>query len=301
MTVARSATYALLIGVMALGISGCRPRFSCSKVRPADSWAVSSATGGMGSAPTVQSDPQDAQVAINPACSTYCYEQDGEGWQAPVFGTVELTIDPLCTGPTCTLTMSKLRLTTGDLSVDGHTVSQVEIWSLNRAMGFWQHNKDYVLARSNAYIYTGFTMDGASFGQGFTNHSDILSGTLDSDYEEFTLTGSLRRGDWAAVSFDLCGHPVARPPVPVVTPTGIIQTDSPGVAHVNFSSAQSHDPDDDIESIEWRLDGAYANAVIPDTLPTILTVGTHTVTVKVRDSRGVSRTASSTVSVVEAM
>lgn len=279
---------------------GCSPRFKCPNAPPPNPRAVAlAASGQAGSSPTVQFDPQDALVAIDPACSTYCYEQDGEGWQAPVFGTVGLTIDPECTGPTCTLTMSKLQLTTGDLNIDGHRVSSVEIWNYRHTMGMWQSDGAFVLPSLSTHIYTGFTLDGAQFGRLFMNVSEVLSGTLDPDYQGFTLTGELFRGDWAAVNFNLCGQPVGRPPVPVVTPSGTIPTDAPGVAHVNFSSAKSHDPDGDIQRVEWRVDGQSLPMVDVETVPMILSVGAHKVSLKLTDSRGASRTSMATINVVE--
>lgn len=293
---------ASFLSVMGIGTLGCSPRFKCPQAPSPDPRAAAIVAGGRGgSSSTIQADPQDALVAVDPACSTYCFEQDGEGWQAPVFGTVGLTIDPECMGPTCTLTISKLQLTTGDLRIDGHTVSSVEIWNLRNTMGIWGSDGAFVLPSLSTYIYTGFMLDGAPFGQGFTNLPEVLSGTLDPDYQQFTLTGGMARGDWAAVSFHLCGHPVGRPPVAVVTPSGTIPTDAPGVAHVTFSSAQSHDPDDDIQHIEWRVDGESSPMVDTDTLRVVLSVGAHQVSLKLTDRRGVRRNASTMVNVIEAM
>ena len=78
--------------------------------------------------------------------------------------------------------------------------------------------------------------------------------------------------------------------MPVLTPTGVFQQDRAEGAHIEFSSAQSHDPDNDINYYSWRIDNRFAAFNI-NTLTTVLPVGEHIVAVTAQDSRGVRKTA----------
>jgi len=285
--------------VMFATVSGCRPRFSCPRIPYPDQGANALVSQGSKPAFHLALDPQDAQFAIDPACSTYCYEDDGYGWQTAVSGTVGLTIDPTCTDSACMLTISQLHLQAKDQISNGHAISAIDISSDGYALGTWQNDNTFTLPKLSTSIYTDYHFDGIPAGRLVINAPETLWGIIDSPYENFYLSGNVVVAATLGVNLNLCGHPIARPPVPVLTPTGQIPTDAPGVAHVTFTSEQSHDPDNDIQHKEWRLD-RYIVATDVDTLPTTLSLGSHTVSVTVIDSRSVRITASVTVTVVDA-
>ena len=299
-TVFPCAQRASVLLTIVLGIGGCAPRFRCPPKPAADPRAQAFAEqGGKSSSRWGQTGPQDAQIAIDPSCSTYCYEFFGDGWQAPVFGTIDVTIDPNCTAPTCTLTMDKIQLTTGDVTLPGHSLTDVVIAGtpVRYQRGLWSTDNVFYM---DQYFntYTKFKLDGVAHTQVITGTGTGPIGTLDRDYGNFSMSGELIRAENLAINLSLCGHPIDRPPIPVITPVGTILTDSPGIAHVTFSAEQSTDAESKVRVLDWRLDnismearGAFLSAT--------LDTGPHTVSVRVSDSRMVERTATEQIMIQE--
>ncbi len=288
--------FGLCSGLVLVASGGCAPRFKCAQTSPPDTAAIAALQAGVKPAWRLTFDPQDAQIAIDPACSTVCYEYFGEGWESAVFGTIELTLPSDCTGPACLLTLSKLDLRADDFVSNGHAISEVEIWNQPYASALWKDDNTFATFADTVNLYIGYKDNGEVGGHNDINSPHISWGTIDRDYQKFTWTGSMARGDWLTANFNLCGHPTARPPVPVLTPTGTFQQDSPEGAHITFSAAESHDLDGDIKVYGWRVDNQSVNNS-ENTLTTVLPVGDHMVAVEVQDSRGVRKTATSFVTV----
>jgi hypothetical protein len=239
--------------------------------------------------------PSDATIAVDPSCSTVSLF-DGE--ETPVSGTVDLTIEPGCTGPACGLTIAKMHLDMADFNVGTLSVAQAQCNTHGYPVGTWHDNGTFVLPSLSTTVVSTFDIDGSPSVLTLTNVPDTFQGTLNRDYSSFTLSGELADMG-ASFHFDLCGYAVGLPPVAVVTPPGPFQCNSPGGADVTFSAAQSSDPDSDIEGYMWRIDNrtmATQAATLSETLP----LGAHTVSVTVSDSRGASSTAAETVMVVDA-
>jgi len=291
----------LCLFALVLGIGGCGPRFKCPPKPTVDPQALAFAErGGKDSSKWGQSGVQDARIAIDPAHSTYCYEFYGGGWQAPVFGTLDVTIDSACTEPTCTFTMDNIRLTTGDLTIPGHSLTDVHIvGDPNRYQrGLWSDEGVFFFDKLDFSMYTEFNLDDVEYARLYSNDTNEMVGRLSRDYSEFSFAGELIRSDNVAVTFDLRGYPVAHPPKPVITPIGTIFTDEPGIAHASFSAERSTDQDGDIKAWLWSVD----NSIVPSEGPrlsTILKVGQHAISVRVSDSRWATVTATEIITVLE--
>jgi len=286
------------IGVAVLG--ACTPRFQCP-VRPPPS------QGAYSHLPTDNSrvgfpegirhayyDKADAQIVIDPTCSTFCFEDDGLGAEIAVSGTIDLTIGPECTEPRCLLTVAEMNLQSADFTIGGQQATQFEGRIDKYSWGIWETDNTFAMPRETAFIAANFLLDGSPGGVTASNFDTPLWGHLDAGYRNFSLAGNFNRG----VHLSLCGYPVAHPPVAVITPSGPFQADANGVAHVTFSSEKSHDPDGDILHRRWIVDRSW---VYSDdaTFQTDLALGSHTVSVTVIDSRGAIRTASVLADVVQ--
>lgn len=288
--------FGLCGGLVLVASGGCAPRFKCAQTSPPDTAAIAALQAGVKSAGKLTFDPQDAQIAIDPACSTVCYEYRGEGWESAVFGTIDLTLPSDCAGPARGLTLSKVDLRADDFVSNGHAISDVKIWNQSHASALWKNDNTFATFDYTINLYIGYKDNGEIGGHNDINSPHLSWGTIDPDYQKFTWAGSVVRGEWLTANFNLCGHPVARPPVPALTPTGVIQQNSTEGSHITFSAAESHDPDDDIKVYRWRVDNQSVNNS-ENTLTTVLPVGDHMVAVEVQDSRGVRKTATGSVTV----
>lgn len=284
----------LCCGLIIAASGGCSPRFKCAQTTPPDTAAVAALSAGIKPTGQIEYDPQDVQIAIDPASSTVCYEYFGEGWQSAVFGTIDMTLQPDCTSPVCRLTMSKIELSADDFVSNGHAISEVEIWGQTMTTALWTNDDTFAVPYLSTNIYIGYKDNGEIGGRNDINTFPLSWGTLDPDYQRFCWQGAIVRGGFLTANFKLCGHPVARPPVPVLTPTGIFQQDSAEGAHITFSSAQSHDPDNDISNYMWSIDNHF-EASNTNSLATVLSVGEHVVAVTALDSRGVRKTATGSI------
>lgn len=282
----------------ALAWSGCGHRNLCPQTSPPQAGAFTSVAQGVKAPWRFAHDPQDAKFVIDSASSTFCYDDGYALWQSAVSGTADLTIDPTCTGVTCMVTITELLLTADDLTSSGHEISKIDIQNQQYLNGLWQTDGTFAMY-SGAVFTNYFDFDGTPYGHAVTYPRPSLWGTLDANYDHLSFAGDEIREGKYAISLSISGHPVARPPVPVLTPSGPFQADALGVAHVTFSAAQSHDPDGDIKGIEWQLDGVEQfQARGMDVFPTSLTVGAHSLKLTVADGRRVERSTSTTVTVV---
>lgn len=294
----RTLALGFLISVSALG--ACTPRFQCPARLPPSQGAYShlptdgSRAGFPAGARHAYYNKSDSQIVIDPACSTLCIDDEGEGGETAISGTIDLTIGPECTEPRCLLTIAEMNIRSADFTVGGHQLSQFEGWLDKYSWGIWEPDNTIALPRETAFLAFTFLIDGSPGGITATNFDMPLWGHLDAGYNNFSLAGNLNPG----VHLSLCGYPVAHPPVAVLTPSGPFQADENGVAHVTFSSEQSHDPDGDILHRRWMVDRSWVGGD-DVTFQTTLAVGSHTISVAVIDSRGAMRAASVVADVLQ--
>ena len=191
-----------------------------------------------------------------------------------MFGTIDLTLPSDCTGPTCALTMSKVDLRANDFVSNGHAISDVEIWNQPYALALWSNNGTFAISEYVVNLYIGYKDNGEVGGHNDINSPRLSWGTIDADYQKFSWTGNMVRGNWLTANFNLCGYPVGRPPVPALTPTGVFPQDSPDGAHITFSAAKSHDPDNDIQYYQWQVDNHWIGNA-GNSFTTIMPIGEH--------------------------
>jgi hypothetical protein len=249
--------------------------------------------------PAVYAGPPAAKVAIASVCSAATITVNGQSGRTTLSGTVDLTIDPDCESQSqsCGLTIAKIDLSAADFSAGSHAITQASLNNYRYEVGTWQRNNTYLMPNMSTTVTAKFTVDGTASAITLINTTSPLQGTLNADYTNFTMNGAFSNGR-DTIQLNLCGHVVAHPPTAVLTPKGPFQCDSPQGAHVIFSSAQSSDPDNDITSRVWRVDNSTAAVDVVD-LPTVLTLGSHPISVSVYDSRRAFSTASETVQVVD--
>lgn len=247
--------------------------------------------------PTAYTGPAHADIVLNPLCSTAKMIIDGQSGETTLTGTVGITIGPDCVQGPCDLTIAKMQLRAEDFSVGGHAISQAELQNYGYAAGTWRDDNTFSLSKLSTSVVSTFKLDGKDSAISLTNASAPLLGTLNRDYSNFDLYGDFGK-DNNSLHLSLCGKAVAHPPQAVLSPLGPFQCTSPAGAQVIFSSAQSSDPDNDIEHRVWTIDNQTVGTDVI-TLPTTLPLGEHSVSVLVADGRRVSSTASAVVSVVD--
>lgn len=247
--------------------------------------------------PSVYAGPPAAKIAVSPLCSSATIDVNGELGQSTLSGTVDLTIGPDCQGATCSLTIAGINLRSTDFNIGGQAVTQGNLTNYRYEVGSWQTDNTFVMPNLSTTITATFNIDGTPSAFTLINTTGPLSGTLNRDYSNFTLTGAFSDGK-SSIRLSLCGQVVAHPPIAVLTPPGPFQCDSPQGAHVTFSSAQSSDPDNDITQRIWRVDNHTAGVDVVD-LPTVLSLGSHPVSVTVHDSRRAYSTATETAIVID--
>lgn len=297
----RRSIHVRLLTILVL-LTGCGPRFSCPQLHAPQTGAYTRMPNwSNGLSPGVFYYPYyDARIAIDPGCSTVCVEKDGEGIVTSIAGTIDATIEPDCIGPACKLVLANLSASTDDFIFGDQVISQMKIsqgeWT---GAARWEDDNTLLIPPEGLSFWIGYNRNDVKWGNAVTSEG-ALWGNLDRDYDNFVLAGQLEKKGYFVdnVQFGLCGHPIARPPVAVLTPSGPFMSDSSGFAHVSFSSAQSYDPDNDIDvqRTMWQMDMLTVASGV-DTFAADLSRGTHTISVSVVDSRGAYRTATETVNV----
>jgi hypothetical protein len=192
----------LCCGLIIAASGGCSPRFKCAQTTPPDTGAVVAISAGIEPTWRLTLDPQDVQIAIDPANSTVCYEYFGEGWQSAVFGTIDMTLQPGCAGPTCLLTMSKIELSADDFVSNGHAISEVEIWGQGYTTAFWTNDDTFAGPNYSANLYIGYRDNGEIGGHNDINAFRLSWGTLEPDYQRFCWQGATSRGEWLTANFN---------------------------------------------------------------------------------------------------
>jgi hypothetical protein len=241
--------------------------------------------------------PPDAAFNINPLCSNLRFQRNGSSVETPLSGTVELTIDPSCDGPTCNVTLAKINLTGPDFAIGEHNISNLNIKNLGYARGQWNSPNILIFPNLSITISAIFRLDGENGVLTMANDAEAMRGTLNRDYTGLGLSGEFRSSE-GSLHLTLCGYPTGRPPVAIFTPGGQVECNSLGGSTVTFSSVASYDPDHDIVARAWRVNGVLMDTHAID-FRTWLPLGRHEVELTVYDSRGAQNSATKTIDIVD--
>ena len=243
--------------------------------------------------------PGQATMQISSNTSIAQFSMGSQSATTSVSGTVDLDIAPnSCTGPTCALRIHRILLAANSFAIGGNSVTNITVQNRGYVDGMWNANGTVEIPAGALEVTVNFDV-GSDHKSTTLLNNQIIIGTLNRDYTNFSLPSLTFSQPDGTLTLSLLGAPIGRPPTAIITsPAATVQCDSPGAAHVSFSSAGSSDPDNDIAHRYWIVDGQSVASDVVD-YSTVLALGQHTVTLSVIDSRGSESITSKTINVAD--
>jgi hypothetical protein len=221
---------------------------------------------------------------------------DGSSASPTGAGFVSYTVGR-CTGATCDFIIPRLAVrTTQPFDLKGRTVQTASLQNLGTIRGAVTGTQFTLPVHAIAGQFN-FNVGGTPASQNLSNETEVL-GTINPD-ASLSLDAVLGSGSRTVEIRLTNGMTVSgRPPQAAITPAaGTIECTSPQGAPVQFLS-QATDPDNDLSSFLWKVDGAIVPASATSIQPQ-LGLGPHSVTLLVRDARQASSSAVTSILVAD--
>lgn len=240
--------------------------------------------------------PAERRLLVDHAATTASLTVDGHPGSTHAGGTIDVTIGQ-CTGAVCAIRISRMEIIADDFAIGGKAISGVGIQNRQAAVGTWASGDGtFELPAGALTVGTNFRVDSAAASTTLSNTLSALVGHVERNGSTFRLTGSFSSGS-TQLAIDVTAHAVENPPVAILSPLGSFECDSPAGARVTFSSAASSDPDNDIRSRAWTINGSRRSFDTDFTVQ--LPFGATRVGLGVMDSRGATDNVEETVTVTD--
>ena len=231
-----------------------------------------------GSIALMQGGPARAEVSVSGNAEV---DVDGESGDATASGNLRYSISE-CGANTCPFQIVSMKLEVPRFDLDGHDITAT-ISNARPATGVWHADtKVWEIPAGQLRVSTNFTVDG-DHGSSTLPNDMVVTGTVDPDADTFTFSGVFSKDDVTVDIVSLSGTHTNRPPNTVIGPQSPVECNIPLGASVTLDATGSTDPDNNIDSYAFYVDGVLAgySALTPATLQ----LGANTVQLDLMDSQ----------------